>query len=197
MAEMNTYVEFMYRDASNYKCVRHEIFAGEPTPELRDRLWRAVGALEPLGDGTFAPVPERSSFNPDQVGLLNLRREEMDGDYDDDNDLHEITEITATTLKVQYETRTFEEFVAECEAVEQWVPDTYQHERDQTPHVRVLGDFVHGFTVHGPFPTKAAALAWQPMPVPVFVEPQWAVPLNEVTQEQQPAQESPAQDDEG
>ncbi len=139
-----TVVEYMYRDAANYKQHGKAFFVGAPEPNLVSRLHDDAGA----------------EFNPDQVGLPNLR-DEMAGNYDDDSDIHEITGVDSISYAIQYGTdeRTFEEFVRECEDVDEWHRDSAQWELDNSPHVRLTGDLVNGFTARGPYPTKAAALA--------------------------------------
>lgn len=91
---MNTKIEYMYRDASNYKAFRNEVLEGVLTPK---QIAAIKQAAEPDG------------FIPSQVGLDNLQGELMgydsnrySDDYDpfgesgDDHVWHEIDEIAAT-----------------------------------------------------------------------------------------------------
>jgi hypothetical protein len=78
--KMNTQIEYMYRDNSNYKQHDHVIFTGEITDEQRATI---LGALD--GD----------RFIAEQVGLENLG-ERFGGSYEDDGPWHELEEITLT-----------------------------------------------------------------------------------------------------
>jgi hypothetical protein len=160
-----TQVEYMYRDFANYKQHGAVIFTGAPDPALIERLWAAVG-------GKF----DDSRFNPDQVGLPNLRQE-MPGHYDDDNDIHEITDITGVDTGPT-DSRTFKQFVRECEAVDEWWNDTEQGQDDAGPHIRLGGSPLTGFFAHGPYPNKAAALTRDLLDdtnTPIWALPLWSV----------------------
>jgi hypothetical protein len=74
-----TTLEYLYRDASNYKEWHEETFAGAITPEQEARF-RAH-----LIDGQY--------FYPDAVDLYEPR-EEMAGSYDDDPETHEFHQFT-------------------------------------------------------------------------------------------------------
>jgi hypothetical protein len=157
--DQNTIVEYMYRDASNYKQTGHTVFSGPPTDLLIQRLYDAC-------------EDENHRFNPDQVGIGNLR-ELIGGSYDDDHDLHEILNVVSTG-DAATEAMTFEEFVHACESVDEWWLTTMQGEIDTSPHVQVTGDPVSGFTARGPYPNKAAALVPRAFDPP---RPLWAMHL--------------------
>ncbi len=157
-----TLVEYMYRDASNYKQHGKAFFKGAPEPNLVSRLHDAAGV----------------EFNPDQVGLANLRDEMASHyHYDDDSDIHEITDVESISYAIQYgnDERTFEEFVRECEAVDEWHKDTEAWERLNSPHIILTGDPMDGFSAWGPFPTRKAAEAHE---FPIGNERQrWFMPV--------------------
>lgn len=83
----------MYRDAANYKEHHSVVFAGEITDEER----------EVLGVETL--------FIPGQIDLPNLR-EEMDGDYDDDTDWHEVFRVELTNERASINRGDIHAFVA-------------------------------------------------------------------------------------
>jgi hypothetical protein len=76
----NTQIEYMYRDASNYKQSDSLIFAGNNTDEQRATI---LGALD------------ADRFIPEQVGLEDLG-ERFGGSYDDDSPWHELVGIELT-----------------------------------------------------------------------------------------------------
>lgn len=91
---MNTKIEYMYRDASNYKAFRNEVLEGVLTPKQITEIKQAAAP-----DG----------FIPSQVGLDNLQGELMSydsgcgsDDYDpfgadgDDHVWHELDAIERT-----------------------------------------------------------------------------------------------------
>lgn len=88
----NTEFTYMYRDAANYKEHHTVVFAGEITDEER----------KVLGFETL--------FIPGQIDLPNLR-EEMDGDYDDDTDWHEVFRVELTNQRASIDRGDIHEFV--------------------------------------------------------------------------------------
>lgn len=106
---MTTKVFLQYRDASNYKTQPVPvIFAGDPTPELIARL---IARLEDPGG------LNSGSLIAEQVGL---EQPSFGGVYEDDHCWTEI-EIDPEPCTAQAtDDRTFAEFVAEVEAIEEW-----------------------------------------------------------------------------
>ena len=106
---LNTMVPVIYRDACNYKLHASWVFTGPPTPELTERLRSA------LDDGLYLVA--------EQVGFEHLAR----GDdlfmlrFPDPEDDHGYLELevdqVAPTAEEATDGRTFEQFVAACEAV--------------------------------------------------------------------------------
>ncbi len=91
---MNTKIEYMYRDASNYKAHREEVLEGSLSATQVAAIMKAT---------------DFDGFIPSQVGLDNLQGELMGYDSDADSDdydpfgegddhvWHEINGITKTT----------------------------------------------------------------------------------------------------
>ena len=97
---MNTRIEYMYRDAANYKQNGHWIITGPATEEQVERL--RTGCLND-GDGAF--------FIPDLVGIPPLQ-----GDWDDeiDHNYHTLDDILPTDENAD-DTRTIEELINDFE----------------------------------------------------------------------------------
>jgi hypothetical protein len=98
---MNTRVEYLYRDGSNYKQWGAVVFRGECNGSLPQRLFAA------LDRGEF--------FIADQVRLPELFFANRPL-YADDHCWHELGEVTTTSAAADdVPGRTIEEFVAEME----------------------------------------------------------------------------------
>lgn len=110
-AMANTRLNYMYRDASNYKQAGSAVFGGTVSPE---RYQQFVDALPKGSSGE----PE---FVPEQVGLADLK-EEMGGSYEDDNGWHEVLGVEETS-ELPDRNDTFEEFIARCLAIKVWDDD--------------------------------------------------------------------------
>lgn len=97
---MNTRIDYMYRDADNYKQHEWLIVSGAPTQELTDRL------EETLDDGEY--------FLPGRVGLTPLQSMMIDapnfGESGADHVWHELTGISETESEPTRQL-TFEELV--------------------------------------------------------------------------------------
>ncbi len=109
---MNTKIALLYRDACNYKAYGSEVFAGDPTPMLVARLRAA------LEDGKRL-VPEQVSLT--HLGSTDGLMEARWPDEEDDHGYEDVEEITATEAEPT-DSRTFEEFVRDCEKVKTWDP---------------------------------------------------------------------------
>lgn len=111
----NTEVEYLYRDASNYKQRRRVVFNGEATPE-------EIEAIKANLDGD-------EHFIPSQVGLDTLYGE-MGEPSDDDHPWHELVDIGPTHGRAEIETRDIHEFAKEFAATT-WDEDAAQVEFDE------------------------------------------------------------------
>ena len=105
----NTLLEMQYRDGCNFKARSDVIFSGEPTPEL---LTRYLATLDGFGDEALVP---------EQVGLENPARHDdiFSSRFPDEEDDHGWVEAfdVEPTDRAPTDDRTFEAFVAECEAI--------------------------------------------------------------------------------
>jgi len=98
---MNTRVEYLYRDGSNYKRWGAVVFRGESDGSLARRL--------------FAALDRGGFFISDQVRLPELFFNDRPL-YADDHCWHEMGEVTTTSAAADdLLGRTFEEFVEEME----------------------------------------------------------------------------------
>lgn len=100
---MNTGLEYLYRDASNYKRWGEVVFAGEATAELRERFANV------LHEGEW--------FIAEQVRLPNVFLDDFPIN-DDDHCWHEFFAFVSTDAEVTdaYD-RTMEQLVTEFERV--------------------------------------------------------------------------------
>ena len=112
---MNTAIDYMYRDASNYKLHDRRVFPGEITDAERDAIAAHLGHLEvDWVVGYFIPV---------QLGWEHLA---ADGEWnfpgEDDHPWHEFTGIELTGARpTEYET--IHEFVTRFCAITKWRDD--------------------------------------------------------------------------
>lgn len=104
---LNTRLNLMYRDASNYKSTGEVVFAGAPTPELVNRFYAACD--DDAGTGP--------SIICEQVAI---EKPSFGGVYEDDHPWVEVSLDPVGAAATDH--RTFEEFVQEVEAaaVEGW-----------------------------------------------------------------------------
>jgi len=80
---MNTKIEYMYRDASNYKQFNEVVVEGEHTADDKSFI---MGCLDDYADG----------FIPQQVGLPALQKQMVGFPNEDDHCWHELEEIELT-----------------------------------------------------------------------------------------------------
>jgi hypothetical protein len=93
----NTLVEYMYRDASNYKQYDAVVFLGTPTKEEKE----------------FLQQPELN-FIPTEVGLEPLQDRMVGFPDEDDHVYHELTDVEETDQEAT-DGRSISEFVAELQ----------------------------------------------------------------------------------
>lgn len=112
MTAVNTRIEYMYRDGSNYKTHGHVVLPGRLTPEQRETLTERV-------DGEFIPQ---------QVGLAPLFGD-WSSHYEDDHPWHELTWVEETVAPVNTDRILTEgavppatEWAARFLTVERWDP---------------------------------------------------------------------------
>lgn len=100
----NTQIDYLYRDAANYKKGNSLILAGEITLEQLQKIQELLFDSE--------------NFLPERVGLNALNPWEWEDAYDDeiDHQLHEFELITLTT-EAPTTTLTVADFVARFEAI--------------------------------------------------------------------------------
>lgn len=105
---LNTRLDFLYRDAANYKTTSTVVVKGSPTPDLTARLHAA------LDEGTY--------FAPELVGLEHPARRDVVfmARFPDPDDDHPFVELDAdgitATARPATDTRTLSELVAAFEA---------------------------------------------------------------------------------
>ncbi|MCC8140123.1 MAG: hypothetical protein LIO67_07495 [Lachnospiraceae bacterium] len=110
---MNTKIEYLYRDAGNYKKYNTAIICGEITPEQVDMIIDCLDC--------------REWFIPEQVGLPAERLEEFSFDSDED---HPFLELRKTDFSLTEDAPdcdiTVEELVANFgKAKGQWYLDNF------------------------------------------------------------------------
>ena len=116
---MNTAVDYMYRDASNYKLRDRRVFPGEITAAERDAIIAHLDGHVSVEEDWYL----NGYFIPVQLGWEHLA---ADGEWnfpgEDDHPWHELTGIEPTGARpTEYET--IHEFVTRFCAITKWRDD--------------------------------------------------------------------------
>ena len=124
---MNTEIEYLYRDAGNYKSYQTIVVKGEITDEQRKRI---AASLE---DGLY--------FCPRQIGLPEKRNGKLcdldHGYFELETDSFSLTERRASPIKGG--AITAEELANRFESVDKWNPNLWANSLTQEQHRRVFG----------------------------------------------------------